>query len=318
MTARRAASGLNLLLGIDKPVGMTSHDVVAHVRRALGERRVGHAGTLDPLASGVMVVGVGQATRLMSFATAEDKRYITRLVFGRETETDDAEGATRRSAPVPERALDEAWAAEQMGILLSMTEQVPPAYSAVQVGGVRAYDAARRGDGLDLAARPVNVTGAQLCAVGPGESGEVWWDVALCVSKGTYVRALARDLGRALGSACHVGMLRRTSSGTVSLGDWMALEDVERAGAAGLRPLDPVAVLGFAAVRLSESDLGDVRQGRRLSVARTDAGRARDVGEGCPVALVRDGSLFAVARRRGAALAPQAVFVDGVSGVSVA
>lgn len=318
MTARRAASGLSLLLGVDKPVGMTSHDVVARVRRAVGERRVGHAGTLDPLASGVMVVGIGPATRLMSFATAEDKRYLARFSFGSETETDDAEGAPRRSAPAPEWALDEVWAAGQMGILLSMTEQVPPAYSAVQVGGVRAYDAARKGAGLDLAARPIRVLGAQLCATGADGEGNPWWDVALAVSKGTYVRALARDLGRALGSACHVGMLRRTASGAVALADCMALDEVERLGADGLRPLDPLRVLGFPAVRLSEGDLADVRQGRRLSVARTDGGCACGVGEGGPVALVRGGSLFAVARRQGAALAPQAVFPDGVSGVSIA
>lgn len=311
---RRAPSGVNALAGIDKPVGITSHDAVARVRRAFGERRVGHAGTLDPLASGVMVVGVGQATRLLAFAAAEDKRYLARLSFGRETETDDVEGATRRSAPAPASALDEEWAAAQMGVLLAMTEQLPPAYSAVQVGGVRAYAAARRGEGLELRARPVTVREAQLVAVGVGEDGAPWWDVALTVSKGTYVRALARDLGRALGSACHVAALRRVASGPVALSDCAPLEELERSGPAGLRPLDPVRVLGCPSVPLSEEDVRAVRDGKRLSAARTGGGAGRALPEGARCALVHGGRLYAVARRDGSALAPQAVFADGVAG----
>lgn len=314
---RRGASGANLLLGIDKPVGITSHDVVARLRRALGERRIGHAGTLDPLASGVMVVGVGQATRLMAYATAERKSYLARFVLGRETLTDDAEGEVRRTAPAPAAALDPVWAQTQMGLLLAMKEQLPPAYSAVQVNGVRAYDAARKGDELELAPRPVEVLSAQLCAVGAEEGGDgVWWDVALTVSKGTYVRSLARDLGRALGSACHVGALRRTASGAVTLGGCMALEEAERLGLAGVRPLDPVAVLACAPVVLDEDDVRAVRDGKRLSAARTDGGRARGLADGARVGLVRDGRLYAVARKEGAALVPQAVFADGVSGVA--
>lgn len=316
--AARGSSGLNMLLGVDKPLGMTSHDVVARVRRALGERRVGHAGTLDPLASGVMVVGVGQATRLMSFATADEKSYVARIAFGRETTTDDAEGDVRREAPVPERALDAGWAAGQMGIMLAMTEQLPPAYSAVQVGGVRAYDAARKGSELELAPRPVRVLEATLLGVGSDEGAPAWWDVALRVSKGTYVRSLARDLGRALGSAAHVGALRRTASGSVTLGSCMQLDELEAAGAAGVRPLDPVAVLGVPAVELAEEDVRAVRDGKRLSAARTGGGAGLAVAQGGAVALVRDGRLYAVARRVDGALAPQAVFVDGVAGVAPA
>ncbi len=308
-----------MLIGVDKPLGMTSHDVVGRVRKALGERRVGHAGTLDPLATGVMVIGVGQATRLMAYATAEEKSYVARFVFGRETATDDLEGETRTEAPAPSAALDAAWASEQMGLLLHMTSQVPPAYSAVQVGGVRAYDAARKGGELELAARPIEVQSALLLGVGEvsegPDAGAPWWDVALCVSKGTYVRSLARDLGRALGSACYVRELRRTASGPVTLGSCEALARLEETGRDGLRPLDPVVAASCVALRLTDSEVGDVRNGKRLSAARTDGGAALAFGEGARVALVRGGLMYGVAERRGSAVVPKTVFASGIAGV---
>jgi tRNA pseudouridine55 synthase len=312
---KRQSSGLNMLVGVNKPVGMTSHDVVARARRALGESRVGHAGTLDPLASGVMVLGVGQATRLLSMATAHDKRYLARVVFGCETATDDAEGAPTVQAPAPARALDEAWAAGQMGLLLAMTSQVPPAYSAVQVGGVRAYAAAREGAPLELAERAIAVYGAQLVAVGE-EGGAPYWDVALHVSKGTYVRSLARDLGRALGSAAHVGALMRTASGPVALTSCCDLDALAAGGPDALRPLDPVGVLGFARVQVSPDDVRALRDGKRLSAPRTDGGRALRFDDGKQVAFVYDGHLYAVGRKEAAALVPTAVFPSGVAGVA--
>ncbi len=310
-----APGGTNMLTGVDKPAGPTSHDVVARLRRALGERRIGHAGTLDPLASGVMVVGVGQATRLLNLAAADVKRYTARFAFGRETSTDDAEGETRREAPAPPAVLDAGWARARMGVLLAMTEQVPPAYSAIQVGGVRSYRAARDGAELALAARPVRVLEATLLATGvDAATGEPWWDVDVLVSKGTYVRALCRDLGRALGSACHLGALRRTASGPVGVESCRALDDVVADGRAV--PLDPVGVIGCPRVSLSASDLDDVRCGRRLSVARTDGGSAAGLPEGATVALARDGRLYATAVRAGGALAPHVVMPDGVVGVA--
>ena len=312
---RGPSNGPSMLIGVDKPVGPTSHDVVARLRRALGERRIGHSGTLDPLASGVMVVGVGQATRLLALATADEKRYTARFVFGRETVTDDSEGETRREAPAPAEVLDPEWARVQMGILLAMTEQVPPAYSAIQVDGVRSYKAARDGAELELATRPVCVREASLVATGSDEAtGEPWWDVDVLVSKGTYVRALCRDLGRALGSACHVGALRRTASGSVGVAECRPLADVVADGQAF--PLDPVRVIGCARVALGEKDLEDVRCGRRLSVARTDGGAASGLPEGATVALVREGRLYATAARCGGALAPHVVLPDGVVGVA--
>lgn len=320
--ARARTSVLNLLMAVDKPQGMTSHDVVGRVRKALGERRVGHAGTLDPLASGVLVIGVGQATRLMGLATAEDKRYLARFVFGRETVTDDGEGETRVEGAVPLQAFDLSWAQEQMARLRAMTTQVPPAYSAIQVNGVRAYDAARKGNEMVLEERPIAVTEAFLCSVGVVEegpdAGRPWWDVALTVSKGTYVRALARDLGRQLDSACHVAALRRTASGLVCAADCVTLEALEAEGPQAVRALDPQRVLQCASVRLSEDEVGAVRNGRRLSVVRTDGGAARNVPDGARVALVRADCLYAVSVRQGGALIPQVVFPDGIVGVGPA
>ncbi len=309
-----------MLIAVDKPAAMTSHDVIGRVRRAVGERRVGHAGTLDPLATGVMVVGIGQATRLMAYATAEEKSYVARFVFGRETTTDDLEGESRVELPAPAQALDGQWAQAQMGLLLGMTSQVPPSYSAVQVGGVRAYDAARKGHELELSARPIEVRSALLLSVGTVEEGpdcgSPWWDVALCVSKGAYVRGLARDLGRALGSAAYVRELRRTASGPVTLGMCMTLEALEEGGAEGLRAIDPVSATSCRPLRLSPTDLEDVRNGKRLSASRADGGAALSFDEGARVALVRDGLMYGVAERQGGAVVPKAVFADGIAGVA--
>ena len=307
----KSTSGLNLIIGVDKPSGMTSHDVVARVRRALGERRVGHAGTLDPLATGVMVIGVGQGTRLLGLATAEDKEYLARISFGRETTTDDAEGETRREAPVPAQVGDLTFAQGCMGRLLAMTQQVPPSFSAISVDGVRAYAAARKGEEIALEPRPIRVHSALALAVGTEPDGTAFWDVAVSVSKGTYVRALARDLGRELGSACHLSQLRRTRSGAVSLAQCVSLDEMERDGVQALRPLDPARVLGLRVRTLAEQELGAVRNGAAVSCAPLD-----EVAPDEEVALVYDGLLRAVASARRGRLMPRTVFPDGISGVS--
>ena len=215
--ARRTPSQLNMLLAVDKPVGCTSHDVVSKSRRALHERRVGHAGTLDPMASGVMVVGVGQATRLLGMLTLDTKSYVADISFGAETNTDDAEGEAVRTVAVANELRDPAYARERLAAMLGPQMQVPPAFSAISVNGVRAYKSAREGNAVDLPPRPVEVYAADLIAVG-GEGDTCVWTVAFSVSKGTYIRALARDLGRACESAAHISALRRTASGVVSIG----------------------------------------------------------------------------------------------------
>lgn len=314
---RRGTSGLNLLLGIDKPAGMSSHDVVNRVRRALGERRVGHAGTLDPAATGVLVVGVGQGTRLMGLLTAERKSYLARIAFGQETDTDDAEGTVVREAEVPARVADPAFAAGVVASLVGEQDQLPPAYSAISVDGRRAYALAREGKEVELQPRHVSIYVAQLLAV-VGEPGRPAWECAFEVSKGTYVRSIARDLGRELGSAAHLEALRRTASGTVTLGSCLTLEELDGLGADGVarRSIDPAAALGLARRRLSEAELADVANGRPIDagmVAAEGAVRAAEPGE--RVALVADGRLFGVWRVQGGRLACEANFPQGISGV---
>ena len=216
--ARRTPSQLNMLLAVDKPVGCTSHDVVSQCRRALHERRVGHAGTLDPMASGVMVVGVGQATRLLGMLTLDTKNYVADISFGAETNTDDAEGEAVRTVAVANELRDPAYARERLAAMLGPQMQVPPAFSAISVNGVRAYKSAREGNAVDLPPRPVEVYAADLIAVG-GEGDTCVWTVAFSVSKGTYIRALARDLGKELGVGGYLTRLRRTRVGRFALPD---------------------------------------------------------------------------------------------------
>lgn len=311
---KRTPSGLNLLVGVRKPAGMTSHDVVNKVRRALGERRVGHAGTLDPFATGILVVGVGQATRLMQYATSESKSYTARICWGCETTTDDLEGELRRSAPAPAEVLDEASARARLAELAKLTEQVPPAFSAIKVDGVRAYSQARKGEEVELAARPIEVMRAELVGLGQDERGP-WWDVDFTVSKGTYIRALARDLGRMCGSAAHLSALARTSSGAVGLESCMTLEELAQAGE--LRVLDPVQVLGYPVIHLDEQGVADIKCGKRLSCARTDEGAAQAFEDGQRFCLVGQDRVFAIAQRQQKAIVALCVFSDGVSRQSV-
>lgn len=308
---RRGESGLNCLIGIDKPQGLTSHDVVSRVRRAVGERRVGHAGTLDPLATGALVVGVGQATRLLGLLTLDVKSYGALISFGRETETDDAEGATRREAPVPDDLADEAFAAAAVAGLVGEVDQVPPAYSAISVGGRRSYDRARAGEQVDLPARHVTILEAGLLGIGRDTDGALAWRVALRVSKGTYIRSIARDLGRSLGTAAHVAELRRTSSGPVGLSACVGLDQLEEGGRACLleRQLDPTVALGLPVRPLVAGELDDVRCGRALGLG----GLALAEGDRC--SLVADGLLMGVWHRQGRWLRSDATFPAGITGV---
>lgn len=311
--AKRRIAQLNALIAVDKPVGCTSHDVVARVRRAVNERRVGHAGTLDPLASGVMVVGIGQATRLLGMLTLDTKSYVAEIRFGSETSTDDAEGDVVRKAPCPDALFDRAAAEEILRGMLGPQQQVPPAYSAISVNGVRSYKRARAGEDVELAARPIEVRSADLIALSTCEGAPVW-TVAFTVSKGTYIRALARDMGRAAGSAAHLSALRRTASGCISLGACVPLDGLDVRTACE-HMIDPVKALGVSAVELSERHRDDVLCGKRLSssLAQTRDGRLLADGERC--ALVTGGELVALATVRGSALAPHDVFPQPIGGV---
>jgi tRNA pseudouridine55 synthase len=209
-------------LVVDKPAGITSHDVVARVRRALGTRRVGHAGTLDPPATGVLLIGVGRATRLLRFCEAHDKTYEADVVFGLTTTTQDADGA-----PVSERdagGLTAAAVAAALEGFRGPIDQVPPMVSAVKVGGERLYKAARRGEEVERRARTVTIHALDLLAFEPGPRARARLRVRC--SKGTYVRTLAHDLGEALGTGAHVASLRRTAIGPFTEAEAGRLDDV--------------------------------------------------------------------------------------------
>jgi len=291
---------------IDKPLGLTSHDVVARGRRLLGTRRVGHGGTLDPLATGVLVLLADEATKLSPYLTGADKAYLAWVVFGLGTPTLDAEG------PIVERgdagALDEAAVAAALPPFLSLTMQLPPAYAAIKRGGVKGYEAARRGEALDLPPRPAGYRRLELLAFGPWDAVPRGWTrdglgwrpapsapaplpppldpraatavIALDVRSGTYVRAFARDLGAALGVPAHLGGLRRTHAGTVGIEAAVPLEALPDAV-----PLDPVGLLGLPTIALDAAGAARLRDGQR--VAATFEGRAAIVDP--------DGRLVAVA-----------------------
>ncbi|WP_437963036.1 tRNA pseudouridine(55) synthase TruB [Sorangium sp. So ce260] len=281
------------VLVIDKPRGPTSHDVVARLRRALGVKRIGHAGTLDPMASGVLVVLVGEATKLAPYLTAQDKRYTARVVLGVGTDTLDADGEITAAQPLP------AWLDEELGALAgsggplgaealsraaprvaaaldaerARREQTPPAYSAVKVAGQRSYALARAGQAVDLAARAVEVRSLAVAGAsrggGPGAPSEgaapATLDLELEVSKGYYVRSLARDLGAHLGVPAHLSALRRTASGAFTVAQAVRLDAGAEALRASLRPLADAAASSLPVAHLTEGGTRRARLGQSLT-----------------------------------------------------
>lgn len=277
------------LVVVDKPGGVTSHDVVARVRRLAGTRRVGHAGTLDPMATGVLVLGIERATRLLGHLALTEKEYDATIRLGQSMTTDDAEGEALDAADasaVTDEALRTGLAG-QTGDLL----QVPSAYSAVKVAGVRSYARARAGERVELAARPVTVRRLDLLGV-RRDGPLVDVDVSLTCSSGTYVRALARDLGGALGVGGHLTALRRTRVGHYELADARTLDQLAALVDAGEAPLshDLASAVGAAFPRRTVDDAGArvLSHGGRL----TPTGRLGPVGvfglDGAALALVED------------------------------
>ena len=296
---RRGATALAGVLPIDKPAGMTSHDVVALVRSLTGEGRVGHAGTLDPAATGLLVVLVGPCTRLEPYLSGTSKRYEARIAFGSETDTDDAEGHVTRNAPTPDSLFDRELAVESVQRLVGTFEQVPPAYSAIKVDGRVAHREARAGRAVELASRVITVHQADLLGVDPTART---WDVAFCVSKGTYVRALARDIGRASGCAAHLCALRRTESGHLDLRQAHSLDEVREAADKGrIEALfaDEVAALGMPVFQTEEESIAN---GRTLSPPLEF-----QVDEGSTVAIAVDGRLAGIYRVSDHHLVPEVV-----------
>ncbi len=262
--AKRGTSGLSLVVGVDKPEGMTSHDVVNACRRIYGERRVGHTGTLDPAASGAMAVCVGPATRLDAFIAGHRKTYEFIIEFGTATDTDDSVGEVIASAAVPRKVSDPDFACEYLASLVGERMQRPPTYSAIKQQGRKSYEEARRGVIIDLKPRAVRIHDARFLGfVESDDPSVVQWHCSVSVSGGTYVRSIARDAGEDLGTRAHVGpLLRRVQSGNLSLDDCVSLEELERDPFARL--LDPVKLLGFPVVFLDAAQSSLVGNGSSI------------------------------------------------------
>lgn len=278
------------ILLVDKPGGPTSHDVVARTRKAFGTRKVGHAGTLDPMATGLLVIGIEGATRLLTYVVGADKTYLATIRLGQATATDDAEGEIIGAA---DAAAVQAVTSEQIGAgiaaLTGEISQVPSAVSAIKVDGRRAYDLVRAGEQVELKARAVTVARFDILDERRGD-GLLDLDVVVDCSSGTYIRALARDLGDALGVGGHLTALRRTRIGPFDVSDAVELDDLADAqtltpGAAAAKILQPIDVTAEQA--------RDLRHGKRLEsqASRLDGALA--------AAIDPDGALVGIVEKRG-------------------
>ena len=282
------------LVVVDKPAGLTSHDVVARIRRLAGTRRVGHAGTLDPMATGVLVVGVERATRLLTYLVGADKAYAATMRLGVSTVTDDREGEVV-AAPGLAALDDDALGAALSG-LRGEIQQVPSSVSAVKVNGQRSYARVRSGESVELAARPVTVFRFEVLAARPERLPDgtpvVDLDVEVVCSSGTYVRALARDLGTALASAGHLTKLRRTRVGPYDLSSAATLDALQEEFR--VLPIAEAARAAFTARELTEDEARRLAHGQRLEAGGTGAGPvAAFAPDGTLVALVADAGLTA-------------------------
>ena len=301
---------------VDKPQGSTSHDVVAKMRYLARTRKVGHAGTLDPMATGVLVVGIGKATRLLTYIVGATKEYAATIRLGESTLTDDAEGERTGTGAVAAVTRDDV--EREVRALTGEILQVPTAVSAIKVDGVRSYARVRAGEDVALAARPVTVSRFEVLDLRPAQTldGAAVLDVDVVVecSSGTYVRALARDLGAALGVGGHLTALRRTRVGAFTLDSTEAstLEgfqaEAEDEGQVRVIPI-ATAAAGVLPVRpLTDTEATDLAFGRAVEASGVPGPHAAILGEGPTrrlVAIVED------ARRHGTVAArPLTVFVD--------
>jgi tRNA pseudouridine55 synthase len=297
------------VLVVSKPVGPTSHDVVGLIRRLSATKRVGHGGTLDPFASGVLPVFLGRATRLVEYHLADRKRYRATVCFGASSTTDDLEGAlTPADGPPPTRAT----VVDALTQLHGEIEQRPPAYSAIKVAGRRAYALARAGQALELPPRRVTIHAIDLVDWDDATPGEPVAVIDVECSAGTYIRSLARDLGAARGSAAYLGALTRTASGAFSLEDAVSLDEVRAAAERGpsdlaelLEPVD--AGLDLPSVTIPVGSLPAIARGQGIGVPPGTGTLRPDA----PLRLVTpDGVLVAIGRLVGTKLAPDKVLVD--------
>lgn len=272
------------LVVVDKPAGMTSHDVVGRCRRIFATRRVGHAGTLDPMATGVLVIGVERATKILGLLTAASKSYVATIRLGQTTSTEDAEGEVLRS--VSAAHLTRAEIETAVAGLRGDIDQVPSAVSAIKVDGRRAYRLVREGQAVELAARPVRIDRFEVCDV-RSDGPLVDVDVEVDCSSGTYVRALARDVGAALGVGGHLTALRRTRVGRFTLERARSLDELAERPALSLT-LDHACLLVFPRRDLTGEEAEAAANGRALAPAGIDGVHAACDPDGRVIALLRD------------------------------
>jgi tRNA pseudouridine55 synthase len=287
------------LLVVDKPPAWTSHDVVARVRRLAGTRRVGHAGTLDPMATGVLVLGLNRGTKLLTYLVGADKDYDATIRLGEATVTDDAEGEIIRRPGAP--GLDRAAVLEAVAGFVGAIEQVPSAVSAIKVDGRRAYARVRAGEDVTLPARPVTIHQYDVLetrATLDGETPVLDVDVRVTCSSGTYIRALARDLGDVLGVGGHLTALRRTRVGEHGISTAVTLEQVERDGV-HVVPLAAAARATLAAREITADEAIRLGHGNRIAAGGAAPGQAEPVAAFAP-----DGTLVAIVQDRGTSAVP--------------
>ncbi len=307
------ASGLLL---VDKPEGFTSHDVVAKLRGIVGTRKIGHAGTLDPMATGLLVIGVNSATKLLTFLVGEDKTYIATIRLGASTITDDRESeylSVASSGDVD--ALTELDITNAIRPLTGEIMQVPSSVSAIKIDGERAYAKVRGGDEVKLAARQVNI--ARFDVLGEmrreavGDQHFIDLDVIIDCSSGTYIRALARDLGAALEVGGHLTALRRTRVGAYQLTESQALADLKK-GEVKLFPIADAAREAFDVRELSAGEVVDLRHGKRIEVgviAENATAKDRVIAAFAPT-----GELIAILTKAGSTLKSLVVFAEVPNG----
>ncbi|SQG64879.1 tRNA pseudouridine synthase B [Corynebacterium renale] len=283
MSDSLASSGLVV---VDKPQGMTSHDVVGRIRRIMGTKKVGHAGTLDPMATGVLVLGVNRGTKFLAHLVAETKSYAATMRLGAATDTDDAEGTVLHSAGAADLTEDDV--REILPDFTGDIMQRPTQVSAIKIDGKRAYQRARDGEDFEIPARPVNVSRFEiLTSRRDGEFLDV--DVEVDCSSGTYIRALARDIGAGLGCGGHLTALRRTALGPISVNDALSLEELEESPRLSLT-MDQALPRFYPTLPITASEAEALSMGKWLDPKGISGVHAAIAPDGRAIALVKENS----------------------------
>lgn len=307
------ASGLLL---VDKPEGFTSHDVVAKLRGIVGTRKIGHAGTLDPMATGLLVIGVNNATKLLTFLVGEDKTYIATIRLGASTITDDRESEYLSVAsPNAVDALTDSDITKAIEPLSGEIMQVPSSVSAIKIDGERAYAKVRGGDEVKLAARPVTISRFEVLGTvrreQVGEHHFIDIDVVIDCSSGTYIRALARDLGGALKVGGHLTALRRTRVGAYQVTDSQALAELKK-GEVELLAIADAAREAFDVRELADGEVVDLRHGKRIAVGEIMANQSAK--DRAIAAFSSDGELVGMLTKAGSTLKSLVIFAENKNG----